>query len=264
MAGRKRDELVLVDIQGPVAFIVLNRPHANNSINDGMRSELLRAFEDARQSEAIQAIVLSSTGEDAFSSGNDLEELATFTAVEAEAAALRNLRLHRLLVEMDKPVIAAIKGACLGGGFELALHCDIRLARADARFGFPGVNVGIASSGSALARLQRMSGMGAAAALALTGGMVPAERAFMLGIISNVAQSGDFEIAVQQLAAHLTTLSPTVLAEMKRLLRMGAEQGVAAAAEYGPKAMAACYANGEAADRLRVFFGTPGPTTTVH
>jgi enoyl-CoA hydratase/carnithine racemase len=264
MAGGKRDDLVLVETQGPVTSIALNRPHANHSINDAMRGALLRAFEDARQSEHIQVIVLGSTGEEAFSAGNDIEEIATMTPLEAEAAAQRNLRLHRMIVEMDKPVVAAIKGACLGAGFELALHCDIRLARADARFGFPGVNVGLTSSGSALARLQRISGMGAAAALALTGGMVPAERAFMLGLISNVASEQDFEIAVQQLAAHLTTLSPIALAEMKRLLRFGAEQGVAAAAEYGPAAMAACYAQGGAADRLRVLFGSPGPTATVH
>lgn len=262
--GVKSGEVVIVEQRGPVALIVLNRPHANHSINDEMRSALMRAVDDARTSTATQALLITSTGEDAFSAGNDIEEIATMTAIEAETAARKTLRLHRMLVELDKPVIAAIKGACLGAGFELALHCDIRLARADARFGFPGVNVGLTSSGSALARLQQISGLGAASALALTGGMVPAERAFMLGLVSNVANEKDFDVSVQQLAAHLTTLSPVALAEMKRLLRTGAEQGVLAAAEQGPRSMAACYAEGGAADRLRVLFGTPGPTATVH
>jgi enoyl-CoA hydratase/carnithine racemase len=262
--GVKSGEVVIVEQRGPVALVVLNRPHANHSINDEMRSALMRAVDDARTSTATQALLITSTGEDAFSAGNDIEEIATMTAIEAETAARKTLRLHRMLVELDKPVIAAIKGACLGAGFELALHCDIRLARADARFGFPGVNVGLTSSGSALARLQQISGLGAASALALTGGMVPAERAFMLGLVSNVANEKDFDVSVQQLAAHLTTLSPVALAEMKRLLRTGAEQGVLAAAEQGPRSMAACYAEGGAADRLRVLFGTPGPTATVH
>jgi enoyl-CoA hydratase len=262
--GVKSGEVVVVEHRGPVLYVVLNRPHANHSINDEMRNALMRAVDDAKASDKIQAIVLTSTGEDAFSAGNDIEEIATMTAIEAEAAARKTLKLHRMLAEIDKPVVAAIKGACLGAGFEMALHCDIRLARADARFGFPGVNVGLPSSGSALARLQRISGMGAAAALALTGGMVPAERAFMLGLVSNVAGDNDFDIAVQQLASHLTTLSPVALAEMKKLLRIAAEQGLDAAAEHGPKSMSACYTEGGAADRLRVLFGTPGPTATVH
>jgi enoyl-CoA hydratase/carnithine racemase len=262
--GVKTGEVVIVEQRGPVALIVLNRPHANHSINDEVRTALMRAVEEARVSAKTQALVLTSTGEEAFSAGNDVEEMAAMTALEAEAVARKNLRLHRMLVELDKPVVAAIKGACLGAGFELALHCDIRLARADARFGFPGVNVGLTSSGSALARLQQISGVGAAAALALTGGMVPAERAFMLGLVSNVASEKDFDMSVQQLAAHLTTLSPVALGEMKKLLRIGAEQGVLAAAEQGPLSMAACYADGGAADRLRVLFGAPGPTATVH
>lgn len=262
--GVKTGEVVIVEHRGPVAVLVLNRPHANHSINDDMRSALMRAVDDARASAKVQALVVTSTGEDAFSAGNDVEEMAAMTAMEAEAAARKSLRLHRMLVELDKPVVAAIKGACLGAGFELALHCDIRLARADARFGFPGVNVGLTSGGSALARLQQISGAGAAAALALTGGMVPAERAFMLGLVSNVASEKDFEMSVQQLAAHLTTLSPVALAGMKKILRAGAEQGVLAAAEQGPLSMAACYAEGGAADRLRVLFGAPGPTATVH
>jgi enoyl-CoA hydratase/carnithine racemase len=262
--GAQAGEIVILEQRGPVAFLVLNRPHANHSLNDEMRSAIMRALEEVRTSAKIQALVITSTGEDAFSAGNDIEEIATMTSLEAEAAAQKSLRMHRMIAALDKPVVAAIKGACLGAGFELALHCDIRLARADARFGFPGVNVGLTSSGSALARLQKISGTGAAAALALTGGMVPAERAFMLGLVSNVANEKDFEVSVQQLAAHLTTLSPVALAEMKKILRAGAEEGLAAAAEQGPKSMAVCYAEGGAADRLRVLFGTPGPTATLH
>jgi enoyl-CoA hydratase/carnithine racemase len=264
MQGLRKDEVLGVEYAGAIATLTLNRPQSNNAINDTMRSRLLRAFEDIRTNDAIQAVVLTGTGDDAFSVGHDIEEIATLTAMEAEAAAKRGLMLHRRIAELDKPVIAAIKGACLGAGFELALHCDIRLARADARFGFPGINVGLTSSGSALARLQRVAGIGSATALALTGGMVSAERAFMLGLVSNVAGDKDFDLAVQQLAVHLTTLSPIAIVETKRMLRMAAEQGVTAAAAQGPQSLAACYAQGGAADRLRVLFGGPGPEATVH
>ena len=262
--AQNRQDVVLYEAQGPVAIVTLNRPHQNNAINDDMRASLLRLLDDIRANEQILAVVVTASGNDAFSVGNDIEEVASLTALEAEACAQRSLSIHDRLVTLDKPVVAAIKGACLGAGFELALHCDIRLARADARFGFPGINVGITSSGSALARLQRISGMGAASALALTGGMVPAERAFMLGLISNVASDKDFDLSVQQLAVHLTTLSPVAVAETKRLLRVGAGEGVEAAAMQGPKSLAACYAQGGATERLRVLFGGPGPSATVH
>lgn len=266
MNGRKGKsaEVLHAERQGALLTLTLNRPDANNAINEDLRAALIRAVEDIRQTPSIQAVVITSTGEEAFSVGHEIAEIAALTPLEAETIAKRTLTLHRHLSELEQPVIIAIKGACLGAGFELALHGDIRLARNDARFGFPGINVGVTSSGSALGRLQQLAGTGSAAALALTGGMVTADRAFMLGIVSNVAGPKDFELSIHQLAAHLTTLSPVALRETKRMLRLGAMQGIEAAAAQGPRSFAACYEDGAAKDRLRLLFGGPGPEATVH
>ncbi|MBI1211048.1 MAG: hypothetical protein GC190_06260 [Alphaproteobacteria bacterium] len=170
-----------------VLTVAINRPEANNAINNDTRNGLLGAFDEAAKDASLRAVVLTSTGEDAFSVGNDIAEIAAYAPAEAEALGQKALAIYGAMLKLEIPVIAAIKGACLGAGFELALHADIRLARGDARFGLPGINVGLVSSGAGLARLQRVSGLGSAAALALTGGMVTAERAFMLGVLSNVA-----------------------------------------------------------------------------
>lgn len=120
------------------------------------------------------------------------------------------------------------------------------------------------AGGGALGRLQRVSGNGSAAALALTGGVVTAERAFMLGLVSNVAGMPDFAPSVQQLAEHLATLSPVAVAETKRLLRLAAERGIEAAAEQSPKSLARCFAEGDAGARLQMMIGGRDPEATVH
>lgn len=259
-----RGGVLLNERNGPVLTLILNRPDASNAIDNMLRDELARALDEIAAAPQVRALVLTSAGEDAFSVGMDVAELASLAVPEIERVAQKARGIYERLTALEIPVIAAIKGACLGAGFELALHADVRLARADARFGLPGINVGMNANGGALGRLQRISGNGSAAALALTGGVVTAERAFMLGLVSNVAAMADFEPSVEQLAAHLASLSPVAVAETKRLLRLAAERGIDAAAEQSPKALARCFSDGDALVRLQMLIGGRDPEATVH
>jgi len=259
-----RGSVLLSERDGAVLTLTINRPDASNAIDSMLRDELTRTLDEVAANRQIRAVVLTSAGDDAFSVGMDIGELVSFTPLEIELVAVRARGVYERLSALDIPVIAAIKGACLGAGFELALHADVRLARADARFGLPGINVGMNANGSALARLQRISGNGSAAALALTGGVVTAERAFMLGLVSNVAGMADFEPSVHQLAVHMASLSPVAVAETKKLLRLAAERGIEAAAEQSPKGLARCFAEGDAAARLQMMIGGRDPEATVH
>lgn len=259
-----RGGVLLSEREGGVLTLILNRPDTSNAIDNMLRDELTRALDAAAANRQLRAVVLTSTGEDAFSVGMDVAEIATFSPLEVELVAVRARGIYERMAALDIPIVAAIKGACLGAGFELALHADLRLARADARFGLPGINVGMNAGGGALGRLQRISGIGSAAALALTGGMVTAERAFLLGIVSNVSGMQDFAGSVHQLAEHLATLSPVAVAETKRLLRVAAEEGMEAAAAQSPKALSRCFGEGDAAERLRLLIGGRDPEATVH
>jgi enoyl-CoA hydratase len=263
-AEAARSASLLKEREGQVLTLTINRPEATNAIDNLLRHELAHALDEAAANKNLRAIILTSTGDDAFSVGMDIGELAGFTPAEVEQVAQAARGIYDRMAALEIPVIAAIKGACLGAGFELALHADVRIARADARFGLPGINVGMNAGGGALGRLQRISGNGSAAALALTGGVVTAERAFMLGLVSNVAGMQDFEPSVQQLAQHFTTLSPVAVAETKRLLKVAAERGIEAAAEASPKALARCFADGDAAVRLQMMIGGRDPEATVH
>lgn len=249
---------------GPILTLAINRPDTNNAINNETREALADEFGAAAADRELRAIVLTSVGEDAFSVGLDVAEVAAYTPKEAEALAVKARLVYQRMNALDIPIIAAIKGACLGAGFELALHADLRLARADARFGLPGINIGLVSSGIALARMQRLCGIGSASALALTGGMVTAERGFMLGLVSNVASPKDFAAAVDQLATHFAGLSPVAMAETKKILRLGSDQGIEAASNYGPTALARCFGEGDALARLQMMLGGRDPQATLH
>lgn len=262
-AGETRGTTLLKVREGQVLTLAINRPDATNAIDNALRDELTNALDEAAVNKDLRAIILTSTGDDAFSVGMDIGELASFAPPEIEQVAVHARGIYDRMAALDVPVIAAIKGACLGAGFELAVHADVRIARADARFGLPGINVGMNAGGGTLGRLQRISGNGSAAALALTGGVVTAERAFMLGLVSNVAGMQEFEPSVQQLAEHFTTLSPVAVSETKKLLKLAAERGIEAAAEASPKSLARCFAEGDAAVRLQMMLGRD-PEATVH
>ncbi|MFN8948261.1 MAG: enoyl-CoA hydratase/isomerase family protein [Alphaproteobacteria bacterium] len=261
---RGRDTVLTVEKQAGIATLSFNRPEASNSINSDLRRVLAGALDELAGDRGLRVVVLTSAGDEPFSVGMDVAELATMMPADIEQVGLQLRGIHERLTALHVPVIAAVKGSCLGAGFELALHADIRLARSDARFGLPGINVGLSSGGGALGRLQRVSGIGSAAALALTGGVVTAERAFMLGLVSNVATTPDFWPAVQQLASHFVSLSPVAVSETKRLLRLAAEGRVQDAADASPKALARCFAEGDAQSRLQILIGGRDPEATLH
>ncbi len=259
-----QDSVLSIERQGAISTVTINRVEASNSIDNALRDALARAFTSLAGDKALRAVVLTSAGEDAFSVGMDVAELATLSPQEIEIVGRNARDVYDRMTALEVPVIAAVKGACLGAGFELALHADIRLARADARFGLPGINVGMSAGGGALGRLQRISGIGSATALALTGGVVTAERAFMLGLVSNVSSTQEFWPSVQQLANHFATQSPVAVAETKRLLRMAAEGRIQDAADASPKALARCFSEGDALMRLQMLISGRDPQATVH
>jgi enoyl-CoA hydratase len=259
-----RDSILTLERNSGVATVAINRPDASNAIDNALRNELSNVFDSLAADRQVRAVILTSSGDESFSVGMDVAELAAMSPREIEQVGLQARGVYERMIALEVPIIAAVKGACLGAGFELALHADIRLARADARFGLPGINVGMSSGGGALARLQRISGIGSATALALTGGVVTAERAFMLGLVSNVSSQQEFWPAVEQLAGHFSTLSPVAVAETKRLLKLAAEGRIEDAADASPKSLARCFSDGDAQARLQMLISGRDPEATLH
>jgi len=247
---------------GALAVVTLNRPLENNALDDTIRTGLMQACDSIDSDGDLSCVILTGSGNEAFSTGYDLPQLAALTPQEAELLAREARLVCERLAGVNVPVIAAIKGACIGAGLELALHCDMRIARADARFGFPGINLGLAPGSAAIERMGKICGMGPAHALFLTGGVIAAERAFMLGLVTNVVGPKDFDWAVTEFAAHLANLPGVALRELKTMLK--ASYMGAVPASLGAEALKRCFAEGQAGERLRTMFGGPAPGAAIH
>jgi enoyl-CoA hydratase/carnithine racemase len=261
----RRQDVVLTERSGSVLTITINRPEQTNAISSAVRHGLIAALRDAKGDPRIRVVVLAGAGEEAFSTGLDVYELATMTPLEAETLALRVRSVHEAILALDVPTVAAIKGACVGSGLELALNCDLRCARADARFSFPGINIGLVAGGASVQRLTQLIGYGPAQALMLTGSIINAERAFLCGLVTNVITPESFGEGVRELANYLSNLPPVAVRELKALFREVPNRSAPDMARAGAEALKRCFSDGDASARLQALYGGgAGPDTTLH
>ncbi len=223
---------VLLERRGPVGVITLNRPDALNAINNAVRSGLTRACREAQADAAIRAVLLRAAGPRGFCVGADIKE---FRPVDSLVAARRldpELAYADAIAALTKPVVAAVHGFCLGGGFEIALACDIRVASSDAVFGLPEVNLGLIPGAGGTQRLPRLIGMGRALDLMLTGERLGAEEALRLGVVTRLAPSHE-ALAEQAmaLAEAIAAKPPVAAAHVKEAVRAGMDLDLKAGLE---------------------------------
>jgi len=225
-------ETVITDVRDGVAWLTLNRPDALNAINDAMRVALPAALAEADAREDVRVVALSGAGPRAFCVGADIKE---FAAVDS-AAAWRQQRAHRHWIaafdRMVKPVIAVVHGHCLGGGLEIALACDIRIAADDATFAFPETGHGIIPGAGGTQRITRMLGQGVAMDLVLTGERIDAARALAMGLVSRVAPVGQLAELADAVAARIAGRPPLATQLAKEAVRVGAELPLATGLRY--------------------------------
>lgn len=177
-------DLVLEEDRGRVRILTVNRPEKRNALNLAVVRALEAALSRVVESETVGAVVLTGAGDKAFVAGADIAELKERGANEAHRGL--NAAMFRQVEELDVPVIAALRGWTLGGGMELAMACDIRIAGESTRFGQPELNLGILPAAGGLHRLPALVGMGAAKDLVLTGRIVDAQEALRMGLVSRV------------------------------------------------------------------------------
>src|ERR1700741_3218787 len=184
-------ENVLYEKKNGIAYVTLNRPKVLNALNKATWHDLRAAFEDARDDETVRGVIVTGAGDKAFIAGADISEIATATAVQAEASSSYGQEVLDLIENLGKPVIAAINGFALGGGCETAMACTIRLASEKARFGQPEVKLGVLPGGGGTQRLPRLVGKGRALQLILSGGMISAQEAYRIGLVNEVVPAAD-------------------------------------------------------------------------
>ena len=216
-------ETIVLERAGPVATVTLNRPAVLNALNARMLDELEAAFASFDGDAELRAVILTGAGPKAFAAGADIAELAALPDPRAgEAQARRGQRLTSALERLAVPVIAAVNGFALGGGCELALACDIRIASEAARFGQPEVNLGLLPGYGGTQRMTRLVGEGWAMYLCLTGDMIDAAEALRIGLVQKVVAADRLLSEARRIAELIAAKAPLAVAGAKRAIVDGA------------------------------------------
>lgn len=244
------EPILQVESRGATAWVRLNRPPLNLLV-----SELIETLRDTflglARNRTVRLAIITGTGR-AFSAGVDIKALRDLDVASAKRfiTALHNA-IHAVH-EAPFPVIAMLNGYCLGGGFELAMACDLRTASTECRLGLPEIKVGVPSVIEA-ALMPGLIGPGRAAEYLLTGEMMTAEQALQWGLVNRVAPPPELEAVTQELAGKILACAPTAVRIQKELLNRWRQTDLPTAIRYGINAFAASYATGEPREAMTAF-----------
>lgn len=243
---------LVVSLDRRVALVEIDRPEVRNALDTTTRTSLVAALDWAAGCDGVGVVVLAGRGGEAFASGADLGEHAVVDPMAVRRAQVGR-RVGDAVAECPRPVIAMIDGYCLGGGCELALAADLRVASTRARLGQPEVRLGLIPGGGATQRLPRMIGPGAAMRLILTGAIVDADEALRLGLVDLVVEPSDLAAATHELAATIAAHPADALALAKEAVRASLEVGLAAGLARERDLLAVALAGPDAAEGVAAF-----------
>ena len=206
-----------------IATITLNRPEALNAFSKEVVEEVLNAVDDAGTDEDVRVLILTGAGDRAFSAGADIKSMVGMNSLKARELSFMGEKLCLALENLEKPVIAALNGYALGGGLEVAMSCDIRIASESSRMGQTEINIGLIPGWGGTQRLTRLIGRTKAKEMVFTGKMIDAKTAEQLGIVNLVVPADKFRDAVRQFALELASKAPVAIKVAKALINKGAD-----------------------------------------
>ena len=218
-------ENVLIEKKGKIGIVTVNRPQQMNSMNSLTRSELAEAFNFLESDKDIAVILLTGSEGKAFIAGADIKEFLNQT-LETEKQLEEDWIITTIISNLKKPVIAVIDGFCLGGGLELAMSCDLRIASDRSKLGQPEINIGIIPGAGGTQRLTRLIGEGRAMEMILTGRMITAEEAFNYGIVNFVYDSDDLMDEAIQIANTIGEKSKYAVERAKKSVKAVSEMNL--------------------------------------
>ena len=227
--------LVTLEQKGSVGILTIDRPEALNALNSAVLAELDAAITAVEQNDGIRAVILTGAGR-SFVAGADIAEMKEFSSIDGKQFGVRGSGIFLRLENLPKPVIAAVNGFALGGGCELAMACDIRIASEKAKFGQPEVGLGITPGFGGTQRLPRIVGISKAMELILTAKTIGAAEALEIGLVSQVVSPEELMDKAMELASAICANAPIAVAESKRCIRMGMQTDIATGSAFESEA----------------------------
>lgn len=235
-----------------IAVVTMNRPEALNALNKAVFTDLEVALDDVERDDEVYVVIITGAGR-AFIAGADIGEMAPMNVAEGLAFSELGNRILMRVDMMEKPTIAAVNGFALGGGCEMALACDIRIASEKAKFGQPEVGLGITPGFGGTQRLPRLVGSANAMELILTARNINAQRALEIGLVSHVYPAEEMLDRALELADAIAANAQVAVRQSKAAVRRGLQADMATGVAYESEAFGLCFATEDQKDAMAAF-----------
>ncbi|MBK8792020.1 MAG: enoyl-CoA hydratase/isomerase family protein [Holophaga sp.] len=243
---------VKLERQDGIAIVTLDRPEALNALSLKVFNDLEAAFLELARDPSLRAVILTGAGK-AFVAGADIKEMADFGPIQARAFARRGQSVMRLIESFPHPVIAAVNGFALGGGCELAMACDFRIASENAKAGQPEVNLGVTPGFGGTQRLARLVGRSLAKYLLFTGEILSAERALQIGLFDEVVAPEQVLPRCLEIAQTIASKGPVAVSYCKHAVNIGVEATLAQGQDFEAELFAQTFATGDQKEGMAAF-----------
>lgn len=244
---------LLFEIKGSIGVITLNRPKALNALNYELLQELSSLLDNIGENASVQAVIITGSGEKAFVAGADIAEMQSKNAIEGRNFGKIGQAVFNKLENLPQPVIAAINGFALGGGCELAMACDIRIAAEKAKFGQPEVSLGITPGFGGTQRLPRLVGKGRAKELIYTGDIIDAPEAYRIGLVNKIVALDELMNTAQAMAEKIISRAPVAVQLSKAAINEGMNMDLTSAIAYEGEVFGLCFATADQKEGMTAF-----------
>src|SRR5438128_2522408 len=245
-------ETILVERRERVAIITINRPEKRNALNIQTRAEGAAALDELAADDSVRVVIFTGAGDKAFIAGADIAEFAERTALTQREVMLQR-GLFNAVDSFPKPIIAMVNGYCLGGGCEVALACDIRIASESASFGQPEINLGIIPGGGGTQRLTRLVGEGKAMEMILSGEIINAQEAYRLGLVNQVVPADQLLTKTMEIANRIAEKSPIAVRFAKEAVKLASRSNLDEGLRREVDLFALCFSSEDKDEGVRAF-----------
>lgn len=250
---------IKLELNEGVSLIAIDRPKSLNALNLETLKEIDQALEEVKENEEVKVVIITGAGEKAFVAGADISEMKDMNPLKAKEFAEFGQKVFRKIELMKKPVIAAVNGYALGGGCEMAMACDIRIASHNAKFGQPEVGLGIIPGFGGTQRLPRIVGMSKAKELIYTGDMIDAEEALRIGLVSKVVEQEKLLEEAYNIAKKIMSKGMIAVRLAKEAINIGINADIETGMSYEAKAFAVCFATEDQKEGMAAFLEKRAP-----